>query len=255
MRPECSEFQKRIPKNLLGDLNADQRQALEAHLATCSLCRSEREYYIRILHQMKSLKDEPVPRHFFVYPKEPVSNFWELFFQMKPRWRAATVAFAGLFLLIGVAGISRLQIRSDAAGWALSFGHSDIDVGSLKKDILRTANENDHKAKAAWLQEVRAEIERSQAELARQAQNERTSALAHLDSLLTGRINLAEGRLRGYSQNLALNLFGTVAQQRAKDLQVINLRFDSIEENNAIETRQTDAILDTLLQAAELRLR
>jgi hypothetical protein len=255
MGPECSEHQKRIARSLLGDLTAKEQQALEAHLTACSHCRSERESYIQTLHLMQSVEDEPVPHHFFVHPEERMSNPWQLFRQMKPRWQAMTAAFAGLFLLMGIAAISRLQIRSDRGGWVMSFGRNDIDVAALKKDILKSAEEKNREAGASWLQEARAEIARSRADLTRQQQTELTAALARLDSRFTGRLTLAEGRMRDDTQKLAVGLYKTVAQQRAQDLGIINVRFDSIETNHAIDARQTDAILDTLLQVAELRLK
>jgi hypothetical protein len=66
---------------------------------------------------------------------------------------------------------------------------------------------------------------------------------------------MAENRMRDDTQKLAVGLYKTISQQRAQDLDVINIRFDSIEASHAIDTRQTDAILDTLLQVAELRLK
>lgn len=255
MEPECSEHQKRIARSLLGDLTAEEQQALDAHLAVCSRCRSERDSYVQTLHLMQSVEDEPVSQHFFVNPEERASNPWQLFCRMKPRWQAMTATIAGLFLLIGVAAISRLQIRSGRDAWVISFGRSDVDVAALKKEILSAAEEKDRETRASWLRGLRDEITRSRTDLDRRQQAELAAALAYLDSRFTGRLTLAENRMRDDTQKLAVGLYRTVAQQRAQDLDVINVRFDSIEENHDIDTQQTDAILDTLLQFAELGLK
>jgi len=149
MRFECNEQRGKIARSLLGDLTAEEHQSLEKHLATCTDCRLERESYVQTLHLMRSVDDEPVPRHFLVHAEERTSSPWQLLRQMKPRWQAVTAAVAGLFLLIGIAAISRLQIRSNSAGWTMSFGRGDIDVAALKEDILKTAEERNREARAA----------------------------------------------------------------------------------------------------------
>ncbi len=255
MKPECIEYQKKIARSLVGDIKGEEQQALDSHLATCAQCRSERENYAQTLNLMQSIEDEPVPRHFFVYPQQQVSNPWQLFRQMKPGWQTIATVFAGLLLFLGVAAVSRLHIRSDLTGWSMSFGSGGIDTAALKRDILKTVDDKNREAKAAWILEVRSEIDRTRSELTKQQQAELTAALTRLDSRLTGRLTGIEGRIRHDTQNLAADLYGTVAQQRAQDIGAINARFDSIEVNNAIKTRQTDSILDTLLQVAELRLR
>jgi len=242
MKPECSEYQKNIAQYLLGDLTAEETQSLEDHLATCPHCRAEQASYVQTMQAMKAVDNEPVPHHFFVYPEESNLNPWTLFRLLKPHWQAITAAVAGLFILASIGGI-------------MSFTRSEMDASALKRDILKAAEQKNQEARANWLQEVRAEIARSQTELSQQQKAELTTALTRLDSRLTGRLTATEGRMRDDTKQLAGTLYRTVAQDRARDLSLIDLRFDRIETRNAIATRQTDAILDTLLQATELRLK
>jgi anti-sigma factor RsiW len=242
MKQECSEFQKRIARYLLEDLAAEEKQPLEEHLAECPRCRSEKESYSQTLQLMKSVDSEPVPRHFFVHPEERKLNPWALFRLMKPHWQVAAAALAGLFLLT-------------SAGWVMSLTRNNIDVAALKKDILNAAEEKNNQAKAVWFQEVQAEIARSNTDLTKQQKAEITAAMTRLDSRLTGRMAASENRMRDDTKDFAVSLYRTVAQDRAQDLRFINLRFDAIEANNAIETRRNDAIFGTLLQATELRLK
>jgi Putative zinc-finger len=242
MKPECKEYQEKIARSLLGDLTVEERQSFDDHLATCPDCRSEQKSYVRTLHLMKSVDNEPVPRHFFVSPEERNLNPWQLFRLMKPRWQAITTALAGLFLLTSI-------------GWAMTYNRGNIDIAALKKDILKAAEEKNSEAREIFLQEVRAEIARSRADLSQQQKAELAAAVTRMETRITGGLTRTEGRMREDANKLAVNLYTTVAQQRAQDLAFINLRFDSIQASNAHNTRQTDAILDTLLQAAELRLR
>ncbi len=242
MKPECSEYAGKIARRLLGDLAADERQALEGHLAVCPQCRSEQESYSRTLELMQSLDDEPVPRHFLVQPEERSLDPWELFRMLKPGWQAITAAVAGLFILASVAGV-------------MGFTRRGVDVAGLKREILRAAEEQNRRTTESFLQEVRAEIARSNTDLTQQQKTVLTAALDRVDSRVAGRLKLAEARAREDARNMAFDVYRTVSQQRAQDLDLINLRLDGIETKTAIETRQNDAILSTLLQVADLSLK
>ncbi len=255
MRSECEKFQKNIPGSLLGDLTEEELQTLKEHLATCSDCRLERENCTRTLDLIQSVDDEPVPHHFFIHPQEEIRNPWRLYNQMKPLWRAAVAAAAAVLLLVGAAAVSRLQIRSNSDGWAVSFSRSDIDIAALKEDILKTADERNRQTTSARTQEMRDELERLFSDLTQKQQAEVMAAIARMDSRFAGRLDTVEARTKDDRQKLASEIYRTVDQQRAQDLEVINLRFESFEMNSAIKDRQTNAALDTLIHVAELSLR
>lgn len=255
MTSECSEQQKRIARFFLGDLTAAEQQSLEDHLSTCSICRAEQGRYAEVLNLLPSITDEPVPRHFFVNPQERESNIWQIFRHMKSRWQFLTAAAAGLLLLIGIAGVSGLQILSAPEGWSVSFGKGNIDVVALREDILRTAEQRNREADAELIREIRAEIARSSAELNQEQQAYVTAALNRLDSRLKERMTQSENSLKTDTQKLATNIYQMVMQQRVQDLDLINTRIETIEAVEAIKSQETNSILDTLLQVAELRLR
>ena len=242
MEQECSEYQAKIGRFLLGDLTQKEREALEAHLAACPQCRLERESYTRTLSLMQSVDNEPLPRHFFIQPEEQALSLWELFRMLKPRWQAVTAAVAGLLLLAGIGG-------------GMSFTRGSVDVAALKRDFLKAAEEQNRRAEENFLQAVRVEIARSRTDLTQQQKAELTAALDRMDSRIKGGLNRAEVRARDDAQRMAVDVYQTVSQQRAQDLNLINLRFDGIEASSTLETRQTDAILNTLLQVAEIKLK
>jgi hypothetical protein len=242
MKPECSEYQAKIGRFLLGDLTQEEREALKAHLTACPQCQSEQASYTRTLNLVQSVNNEPVPRHFFIQPEEQALNLWELFHMLKPRWQTITVLFAGLFLLAGVGGV-------------VGFTRSSVDVTALKRNFLEAAEEQNRRTEENFLLKVRAEIARSRTDLTLQQKAELTAALDRMDSRMTGRLKLAEVRVRDDAQKMAVDVYRTVSQQRAQDLNFINIRFDGIEASSTLETRQNNAILNTLLQVAELKLK
>jgi hypothetical protein len=255
MASECKEQQKKIAQSFLGDLTAAEQQLLDDHLSACPICRSEQASLAQTLNLLQSSIDESVPRHFFVQPQERELSPWQIFQQMKPRWQVMTAVFAGLFILIGIAAAFRMQIRTVPGGWSMSFGREDFDIAVLKEDILKAAEQKNREADSAWIQQVRAEIARSGSELSQKQQASITIALSRLDARIKGKVTQSEDRMRADTQRLAVSLYQTVAQQRAQDLNLINTRFDTLEAADVIKARQTDDILSTLLQVAELRLR
>jgi len=255
MTLECGEYQKLIPGFLLGGLTAEQESALEQHLGSCARCRSEQDRYAQTLRMLESADDEAVPRHFFVYAEGEMSNPGHLFRRMAPLWQAVTGAVAAVLFLTSVAAILQLQVRSDRIGWAIGFGGSGAGAASFKEDLLNAAEKRNRDANLAWGREVEAEMERSRAKLAQQQRAELAAALARLDSRLTNRMTQTAGYLRTDTQKLVVDVCQKLAQQRAQDLGLINARFESANENDTLKARQTEAILDTLLQVAEMKLR
>jgi hypothetical protein len=257
MKSECSEHQEKIAALLLGDLTAEEKQTLEAHLATCSHCRSEQDSYVRTIQQMALTGDEDIPHHFFIYPEKRSDNPWQLFLGMRRPWQAAVACVMALILLLGIAAISRLQIRSGNGGWAISFGRNDIDLAALKSEILESAAKENRELRNAWIREVRSEIERSETTLTKLQKDQLTAALVLLDSRMKGRISSSEGHVREETQQLVSDLYRVVSHERARDFESINLRLDSTDARNAIKSRQMNEILGTLLQAqvADLRLK
>jgi len=255
MTSQCSEYQRKIARSLLGDLNATEQRELEQHLATCRDCRSEQEDYAEILGKLKPAGDEPVPRHFFVHPIEERFSLGQVFRWMNRGQQAAILTTAGLLLLLGIAALSHLQLQVDRSGMRLDFGGSAVDAAALKQEILTAADAKSRDAGAAMIKEVRAEIARAGSDLSRQQRAELAAALVTLNAGLSAQVSRSENNLRGDSQKMITGLYQAVSQQRARDLEIINLRFASAQADDALKTRQTDEILDTLLQEAELRLR
>jgi len=259
MTSECSEIQQRIPRSFVGELTADEQQALNEHVAACPSCQKEHERYAETLRLLQSVEDEPVPRHFFVYPEERREKPWHLFRQMMPLWQAVTAGVVGMVVLLGVAAASGLQVRSDHGVWTMGFGIHDaqanMDLAAFKADILQTAQERFRNEELARIQALRSDITRSRDALTQQQQTQLVAALTTLESRLTDRIALTADDIKSGTQRSILDLYHNVSLQRGQDIATLNARLDKAEENSDARTRQTDAALETLFQVAELRIR
>ena len=259
MTSECSKYEQQIPRSLVGDLTAEDQQALDLHLAACTGCRTEQERYAETLRVLESADDVPVPRHFFVYPEERAANPWQLFRQLMPRWQAAAAVFAALVVLLGVFSISGFTVRADRGAWTLSFGRANespaLDNAALKAEILQVAEERNREAALGWIQNLRSELAGSRTELTQQQQVQLIAAITTLESRLDSRIAATADDIRAVTQKSQTDLYQAVSLQRNQDLNALNARLDSLAENAASRARQTDAILEMLLQVAELRIR
>jgi hypothetical protein len=242
MKPECNEYKKIIARSLMEDLADREQKDLDSHLATCAHCRSEKERYQHTLDLMQSMEDAPAPRHFFIHSDERKLNPRQIFPLMKLHWQIAAAAFAGIFILAGI-------------GWSMSFSRHDIDVAALKKDILQSVEKKNQDVREAWMHEMRAEIMRARTDLTQQQKDQLTAAFYRLDSRIANRLQLHEARTKDQTTETVNALYNDLSRQRTRDLNFLLTRFNSIEANSALKERETDVILDTLLQVAELRLK
>jgi hypothetical protein len=254
VKSECNEYRGKIAAFFLGDLPEEEKHALEMHLAACVHCRSEQDRYARAMQQLSFLNEEDVPRHFFIHPEERSPNPWQLFLRMQRRWQVAVACAAASILLLGIGAISRLQMQSNSSGWAISFGRNNMEASALKKEILDIAERKNREARMEWMQTVRSEMARSQADRLQQVQYQLTVALEHRDARIASVMAGSKEQIHKDTHELVLALYQIIEQQHQQDLKSINLRFDNTDANNALKVQQTNAILDTLLQTAEMQL-
>ncbi len=259
MDSECSINQQRIPRSLASDLAADEQHSLDAHLAMCPSCRTEYDHYAGSLSVLQSIADEPVPRHFFVYPKERTASPWDFFQLMKPRWQVLSAGVACLLVFLSVAAVFGLQVSRDNGAWAIGFGGgraiSNSDLAALRADILRSVEERNRENALGYIRILRSEIAGARTDLSQQQQIQLASALDRLENRVNTRIATTAEGLKADSQNSAASLYQTVSLQREQDMNAVSTRIDKVVDNVESRARQTDEILETLLQIANLNLR
>jgi hypothetical protein len=250
MKPACQHCQEKIPALLMDDITEAERIPLEQHIATCPECSAERERHSAVM-QMLSRQDEDVPRHFFVRAEEK-RNPWQLFKLLRPAWQAGIAGLASLVILLGIASISRAHIRSDNNGWSIAFGG---DSQSIKDELLRIIADNERRQNEAVMHNLQAQMLRLGKEITVRQQIEIIAAVAGVNSSFNKRIAQNKGKTDEEVRRLVVQLYKTIAQERAKDLEAINLRLASNEATYTSTSAQTNEILDALLQVADLRLK
>ncbi len=266
MAATCSEYRNRIPRALLGDLSREEQKALDQHLAECSPCNREHRMYSDTVRQLGGGLDVPAPRHFFVYPEESHGTPWHAFLRMSRAWQAATATVLVILGFASLVAISRLQVRAEEGALVIGFGRlpekrpaapqaAQVDTSALEAKILKAAAERSRLDNLAFLRTLRAEMARSNKAIGREQR-----------ALLEQAINNAELRMGQLMSSTAYDLerktdrsvqdvYRKVSLERARDMAAVDNRIKLLAINGEVKNTQTDAILATLLQVAELRMR
>ena len=96
---------------------------------------------------------------------------------------------------------------------------------------------------------------RSESALSRKQRLVLETALSRLESRVNNRIVDTAVSLESANQRSLGEMYRTLEAQRVQDLSSVNDRLNRITVNGEIKSNQTDAILETLLQVAELKLK
>ena len=266
MNSECPRYRSQIPEALLGDLDSESQQVLSRHLAECPACATEQALYAETFRQMRLAGDVEVPRHFFVYPQEVRENPWHLFRRLGFAWQGALATAAALLVLLAAVAVARVQIRTEGSAIIIGFGKlpvvqapvpdmSKLYTASLEADILRVVEERSRKDNLELLRVLRAEIARSDRAISDRQRALLQTALLNLEERLGGRITETAATMQQATNRSLEEFYQTVSLQRESDMTRINNRISRIAVSGEAKSNQTDAILETLLQVAELRLK
>ena len=264
MTKVCDHFRLQLAKALLDDLVAEERQALQDHLAECPACSLDQELYATTVRQLRSTADVPVPRHFFVYPETSQLTPWRLFQQLSFAWRAMVVAVT-LWLAVA-AGIlvSNTHFKSENGSYSLSFGEpllprpartiTEKDTEVLKHELLAAMEEKLHCERREFTRLVQTELKQSTTLISRQQRELLRVALESMETRFNSQLTTAGKTLEARNDQALLSLIGAWQAQREHDLARINVSFEHIQAQGQLKERQTDNILNTLIQVAQLKL-
>src|SRR5262245_15622636 len=243
------------------DLGPAEEQALNAHLRECPACAAEQVLYLDTLSQVRDLSESPVPRHFFVYPKEHGSSVREFMRGLTPGWKLAS-ALATITLTILVVGVaSRVQFRAKAGIYSFSFGpplpavtplkDQAVQIEMLRAELTELLETRSRTERAEWTNMLRREIAESNRYSAKQRQRW-NAVLANLEARLNDRIEGNAMTLTAGMRQSSSDLFRVLQRQRQQDMELTRSRFEHLATRGQLKEQETDEILSTLLQVARL---
>lgn len=257
MNAECKKYREQIAKGLFEDLEPAQTEAVEAHLRHCSDCAEQRILLLSTLSELRSLEEAPPPRHFYVYEDRGRSAFWNLFRQTSLLWRAVAGATLAVLLLLGGAAASNLQMRVDEGVVTLGFGklstQPEINPEQLKAEVLRAAQNQLLESRGEWMAQVRQEISQSEIALTQKQQDRLKLALDRMEGRFNDRIADEGAILEAKLNDSAVHIYRTLSRERQEQLALLNDRIDLLSVKGRIQGSQTEALMATVLQMADLR--
>jgi len=266
MSSSCDHFRNQIPRAMFADLDPAEQQSLERHLSECAPCSREKELYAQTFGKMRSLENVPAPRHFLVYPEERRKNPWQLFRDLPLAWQASLSAASLILLVFSGISAARLQVKVEDGAYIFAFGRPApvrtvaapapvLDTAALEDRILRIVEEKNRKEGLEWVRTLRTELAQSQQKITRNQRAMLETALANLETRMSMRLDDTARVLDDRRSQSLATLYQAMKLQRASDLALVDGRFNRLAISGEKKNSETDAILETLLQVAELNTR
>jgi hypothetical protein len=183
-------------------------------------------------------------------------------------WRVSLAgATAALCLMVGLAA-AQFRVRVDSGALVLGFGtlpaatqpvavapSPSIDTAALQAEIVRVIEEKNRRESIEWVRTLRAEITRSNRTLTEQQRTVLQAALVEMESRMNDRLTTTARVLeQGTKQSLS-SLYQAVSLDRERDNASTRALINRVAVGTEARNSQTDVILDTLLQVADLRTR
>jgi hypothetical protein len=170
------------------------------------------------------------------------------------------LAFGTLFTLV----VTKLQARAEAGSLTLSFGalpaakavlpSEPVQLEGLKADLVKLVEEKSHQEHLLWVQEIHKDLARSNRSLTQRQRKLLETALASLETRLNDRILNRELAMQANWTQAASDLYQKIQTQRKQDWLLTNDHLDRLAVQGEIRSNQTEVILDTLLQMAQLKM-
>ncbi|MEW5976137.1 MAG: zf-HC2 domain-containing protein [Acidobacteriota bacterium] len=264
MKLSCQDQQNRIFDSLLGLLDAEEQQSLDAHLAECPHCLQERILTEQTVQQLRQEKDVPVPRHFFVYPEQSPSS-WKLLLQLSTAWKAAFGAGALAVVALAVLLATQAEVSYRAGTLQISFGRPveenlpapqpRVEAAALKAELLQSLQDNWQRERAEWIAAMQREVRRSSSRLSQRQQQLLAAAIGDLESRFSDRMSDTATALQSRTDQSLATMYKLLQGQRQNDVRILNERFNRLVAQGEIKKNETDEILATLLQVAEMKMK
>ncbi len=263
MTSGCGRFREQIPMAMLGDIGPEAQADLDRHIAECAPCRDEQELYRNTLGHVRAACDVPTPRHFFVYDEPSARTPWWLFRQMPRAWQTSMAAAAIVLAILSTAALTRLRVRVSDGALTVAFGAlpspvpapPPVDTAALEARLLKAVEQRGRLESAKLLSTLRDEISNSGRKITGQQRALLQTALARVENRVDQNVTGAMAAVQARSDKSIADLYEAVSLQQQRDRSAIENRIDRLAVNGEAKSNQTDAILQTLLEVAELRMK
>ena len=265
MKLNCELVQQWIPQELLSDLGLEEKRLLESHLSTCAACRQEKERYLSFLPLLNKDVDRPVPKHFFINPAATAESTWIAFTRLSFAWRTGLVAATAFLITLGGFVMAKTRIDVGKHGITLAMGRSDLlpdkatyirqtDLQNIRQELTSLLQQKSQSERLEFISMLKEELTKTNRSLSSSQQQWVLASLRKVEDRLDEKILSTGTIIQAQNQQALANLSTSFSRQREKDLNLIDTGVRALARQDALKNEQTDAILDTLIQVAELKM-
>jgi hypothetical protein len=264
MSDKCELYRGLIPRILLHDLPADVQEKVEAHLRECESCQTEQAAYLQTLRTLQTVEDVEVPRHFLVEEPAPRPALADLLKGLALPWKlAAAGTTLGVLVFLWIAA-SGLQFRADNGVYAFSFGQplpdltrhdESAELQAVRSELTEFVTAAIQTEREQYLALLKTEIERSSRELNAEQKRLLRVAVTGIEERTNQSIAMTRELLENQAAVSMETLYDSLQDQRKQDLTQIRNSMVRSAIQNEVKELQTQVVLNTLLEATDLRLR
>jgi hypothetical protein len=263
MIESCEQYIAMIAAAVVGDLDADHRRELDVHLSSCGRCAEEYRLYRATIEQMRtSAAAVAPPRHFFVYPEERRSILQSLG-GWAFGWRTGFALAA--FLLLAAVGLALtgFQLRAEDGVYSISFyGKSIPSVNgeqkarqALRQELIAIIRETAEQERARQARLLDDRLKDAGGRWTAEQRQMIAEFIAENDRRIDTRVSAGEALLEARTKNALDTMYRAVQTQRVQDLARIRASLVQAALKDEAQDSETQVMLDTLVQVAELNMR
>lgn len=256
---------------LYGELEGAEREKVEQYLLSSPEAREEYESFKNLRAVMGNIGDKEV-----IAPPIFIGDSKQVYFWQTSVFKTVMSIAATLLLLMVVGKLTDIRVNASGNEFKISFGEPSVprevpvQVASIKaEDVQNMINaslqQNNTVMQISW-KESQAQLDASiRQNLAKNSgkidQLVREAATASQDqirsyvsSLQTENVNmvknyfeLTSSEQKAYVENLLVDFAKYLKQQRNDDLQLVQTRLNSLEQNTSVFKEETQQILSSII--------
>ncbi len=257
MSTQCP-YQDQISSLLFEDLDSSLRAEYEGHLEGCLVCRQELERCRQTLEALQSWPEGPVPRHFFVSDSGANLGLSSAISLLSPVWKGALAAAALLAVTLLATFASGLHVSASSrgltVGWAPPEPAPVFDEESFQQQLVLALEQRLLLREQQLLERVRQELSQLEGSLDRKQQASLKSAVDGLQGRLETQLDAQLLDVESGVDEVALAVH-SLSELQSRALQLLNQRIDLIAIGGEIQGSQSDLLINTLIEMADLRER
>jgi len=257
---------------LYGELEGAEKEKIEQYILSNAEARLELEKFRHLRGMLGTVKDKEV-----IAPPIFVGDSKQRYFWSTPYFRTISSIAASLLVIMLVGKIVDLRIRTSNHELKISFGEqeeikpantapaSTLTAEQVQEMIKSSLNDNNIAMQASWQQSqqkldasIKSNLAANSGKIDQLVREASTASQGQISQYVSGLreenlkmvkdyFSLTSNQQKDYIENLLVDFAKYLQQQRNDDLQVVQTRMNSLEQNTQVFKQETEQILTSII--------